>query len=74
MISTAAGDELARYTELSGRRVNPAALRLYRLRWKVDDISIVVAGFRSAHAETADTARAWQFLTRFLASAHLLVI
>jgi len=48
--------------------VHPAALRLYRLRWRVDDISIVVAGFRSAHAETADMARAWQFLTRFLAS------
>ena len=68
MISTDAGDELARYTDLSGRHVDPAALRLYRLRWRVDDISIVVAGFRSAHAETADMARAWQFLTRFLAS------
>jgi spectinomycin phosphotransferase len=74
MISTAAGDELARYTDLSGRRVNPAALRLYRLRWLVDDISLAVGGFRSTHAETADITRAWQFLTRILASPHPLLI
>jgi spectinomycin phosphotransferase len=68
MVTTDAGDELARYTELSGRRLNPTALRLYRLRWTVDDLSLAVAGFRSAHTETADTVRAWQFLTRTLAS------
>jgi spectinomycin phosphotransferase len=71
MVATDAGDELAQYTELSGRRVNPSALRLYRLRWLIDDIAIVVGDFRSPHAQTADTAHAWQGLTRSLASPDI---
>ncbi len=72
MVSSDGGDELARYTKLSGRRVNPTALRLYRLRWLVDDISIVVGGFWSAHAETADMAHAWRALIHSLASPDIL--
>jgi spectinomycin phosphotransferase len=72
MVSRDGGDELARYTELSGRSVNPTALRLYRLRWLVDDISIVVGRFRSAHADTADMAHAWRALIHSLASPDIL--
>jgi len=71
MLSTDTADALERYTEQFRRRLNPAALRLYRLRWLIDDISIVVCAFRSAHAQTADTAHAWQALVRSLASADL---
>jgi len=60
-----------RYTELSGRRVNPSALRVYRLRWLIDDISIVIGDFRSAHAQTADMAHAWQGLMRSFASPDI---
>jgi spectinomycin phosphotransferase len=70
MIAAAAAD-LLRYTELSGRRVNPSALRLYRLRWLIDDISIVVGDFRSPHAQTADMAHAWQSLMRSFASPDI---
>ncbi len=71
MLATDTGEALARYTERFGRRLNPAALRLYRLRWLVDDISIVVDGFRSPHERTAEMARAWQGLTRSLASPDI---
>jgi len=71
LVTTEAGAELTRYTELSGRRVDRRALRLYRLRWLLDDISIVVGGFRSAHGRTADMEHAWQALTRSLASPDI---
>jgi len=52
-------DERARYEHGSGRRVDDAAIRLYRLRWELDDIASFVHTFRSPHGEDADTARTW---------------
>ena len=61
-------DELARQTTLTGHEVYPTALRLYRLRWLIDDIALVVGAFRSPHTQTADMAHAWQGLMRSFAS------
>jgi len=71
MVAADAGVELARYTALTGHQVNPTALRLYRLRWLIDDISIVVGDFRSPHAQTADMAHAWHSLMRSFASPDI---
>ena len=62
MVATGAGDELRRYTELTGRRVDPTALELYRLRWALDDISCFVRDLRAPHRRTPGTEHAWQAL------------
>ena len=59
IMAGATGDELRRYTEITGLPVDAAVLGLYRLRWALDDISISVAEFRSRHRRTADTELAW---------------
>jgi len=51
------GDDLARYTEATGRPLDPAAIRLYRLRWQLDDIASALAVLRSPDPPTADTER-----------------
>jgi spectinomycin phosphotransferase len=65
----AAGDdpELAdRYTALTGRPVSRVGLRLYRLRWSLDDIALSLREFRDAHEQTADTQESWLNLTELL--------
>jgi len=62
MIATEAGDELRRYTELTGRPVDAAALELYRLRWELDDLSCFVRDLRAPHRRTPGSEHAWQAL------------
>jgi spectinomycin phosphotransferase len=62
MVATETGDELRRYTELTGRPVDPAALELYRLRWALDDISCFIRDLRAPHRRTAGTEHAWHAL------------
>jgi spectinomycin phosphotransferase len=69
MVASDTGEELRRYTNANGRPVDPAALALYRLRWALDDISIFVRQFRSAHRRTKDTEHAWLSLKNTLAHA-----
>jgi len=54
-------DERARYTRSSGRVVDDAAIRLYRLRWHLDDISYALHRLRSAPAADPDTERSWRW-------------
>jgi spectinomycin phosphotransferase len=61
-------DERARYEQESGRPVDDAAIRLYRLRWELDDIANFVHTFRSPHGEDADTARTWTWFLGSLGS------
>jgi spectinomycin phosphotransferase len=61
-------DERARYEHGSGRPVDDAAIRLYRLRWELDDIASFVHRFRSPHGEDADTARTWTWFVGSLES------
>jgi len=62
MVATATGDELHRYTELTGRPVDTAALELYRLRWALDDLSCFVRDLRAPHRRTPGTEHAWESL------------
>ena len=66
MVFTDTGEELALYFDLTGRRADHAAMSLYRVRWQLDDIASFVRMFRSDHALTDDTERAWLALTRCL--------
>ena len=62
MVATETGDELRRYTELTGRPVDATALELYRLRWALDDLSCFVRDLRAPHRRTPGTEDAWQAL------------
>jgi spectinomycin phosphotransferase len=62
MVVTETGDELRRYTELTGRPVDATALELYRLRWALDDLSCFVRDLRAPHRRTSGTEHAWQAL------------
>ena len=62
LVASETGDELRRYTELTGRIVDATALELYRLRWALDDISCFVRDLRRPHGRTAGTEHAWQSL------------
>ena len=62
MVATETGGELRRYTELTGRPVDPAALELYRLRWALDDIACFVRDLRAPHGRTPGAEHAWAAL------------
>ena len=66
-VATESGDELRRYTELTGRPVDPAVLEFYRLRWALDDLSCFVRDLRAQHRRTPGTEDAWQSLKDTLA-------
>jgi len=66
-VATGSGDEVRRYTELTGRRVDPAVLEFYRLRWALDDLSCFVRDLRAPHRRTPGTEHAWQSLETTLA-------
>ena len=66
-VATASGDEVRRYTELTGRPVDPAALEFYRLRWALDDLSCFLRDLRAPHRRTPGTEDAWQNLQAILA-------
>jgi spectinomycin phosphotransferase len=61
-LATETGNELRRYTELTGRPVDPAAIELYRVRWDLDDLSCFVRDLRASHRRTPGTEHAWQVL------------
>lgn len=56
--------ESERYAELTGRRVSSAAMRMYRLRWSLDDITLSLSDFRGPHQQNEDTELAWAVLTQ----------
>lgn len=62
MLDRVAGDELARYAKATGRPLNAAAVRLYRLRWRLEDICLYLRVLRSSRHRTADTEHAWRSL------------
>ncbi len=53
------GAEAARYTELTGCEVSQQAVSLYRLRWDLDDIGLLLADFRAVHKQDKDTEVGW---------------
>jgi spectinomycin phosphotransferase len=62
MVAGETGAELQRYTELTGRPVDMAAIELYRLRWALDDLSCFVRDLRAPHRRTPGSEHAWQAL------------
>ncbi|MGW1279365.1 phosphotransferase family protein [Streptomyces tsukubensis] len=55
--------DLGLYEELAGRRPDPGALALYRLRWRLEDLDDFLVRFRSPHTAEPDTEEAWQGFT-----------
>jgi len=53
------GAEAARYADVTGREVSQQAVILYRLRWDLDDIGLLLADFRAAHQQDKDTEVGW---------------
>jgi spectinomycin phosphotransferase len=60
MLASGTGEELRYYTQLTGREVSEAALRLYRLRWDLEDITLFLQEFRAPHRYTPDTETSWR--------------
>src|SRR5262249_50893990 len=54
--------EADRYAELTGRRVSAAAMRMYRMRWSLDEITLSLSEFRGPHEQNADTELTWAVL------------
>jgi spectinomycin phosphotransferase len=61
-VATGSGEELRRYTELTGRPVDTGAFGFYRLRWALDDLSCFVRDLRAPHRRTPGTEHAWEAL------------
>ncbi len=61
-ILSESGAEAARYAELTGRQISQSAVALYRLRWDLDDVGLLLADFRAPHRKDADTDVAWASL------------
>jgi len=55
------------YTELTGREVSAAAMDMYRLRWRLDDIGLFLGDFRGPHELGEDTEEAWEGFTEEMA-------
>jgi spectinomycin phosphotransferase len=69
MVVSGSGEETRRYSQATGRPVDPAALALYRIRWTLDDISAFLHMFRNRHGRTADAEHTWLGLSKTLARA-----
>ena len=52
-----------RYAELTGRRVSSAVMRMYRMRWSLEEIMLSLREFRGPHEHNEDTEMAWEALT-----------
>ncbi|WP_405791812.1 phosphotransferase enzyme family protein [Streptomyces sp. NBC_01506] len=55
-------DDLVRYEETAGRKPDPSALALYRLRWALNDVAEFLAVLRAPHDRTPDTRQSWDAL------------
>jgi spectinomycin phosphotransferase len=61
-VADADSREADRYAELTGRRVSAAAMRMYRMRWSLDEITLSLSEFRAPHEQNADTELTWAVL------------
>lgn len=57
------GDSLVRYEEATGRKPDPSALALYRLRWALNDVAEFLTWLHAPHGPTPDARQAWDALT-----------
>jgi spectinomycin phosphotransferase len=61
---------LADYSAETGTVIDQDALRLYRLRYDLAEISGYITWFSGSHGDTADTAEAWRNLQYYLRPAE----
>ena len=52
-----------RYAGLTGRPVSGAAMRMYEMRWSLDDIALAIRDFRAPHEQDEDSRLTWETLT-----------
>ena len=62
MVGDADSRETEHYAELTGHRVDTAAMRMYRMRWSLDEIALSLIEFRGPHEQNEDTELAWECL------------
>jgi len=62
-VADADSPEGERYAELTGRRASAAAMRMYRMRWSLDEIALGLSDFRGPHEQNEDTELTWTVLT-----------
>ena len=55
--------EADHYAELTGRRVSAAVMRMYRMRWSLEEIMLGLSDFRGPHEQNEDTQLTWEVLT-----------
>jgi spectinomycin phosphotransferase len=61
-LADADGRVADRYAELTGRRVDTAVMRMYRMRWSLEEIMLSLRQFRRPHEQNEDTKLAWEAL------------
>ena len=64
LASSAGTDALDRYQTATGVRLDPGAIRLYRLRWLLDDLVYSVRRLAASHAATLETEHAFAGLLK----------
>jgi spectinomycin phosphotransferase len=62
MVGEADSREAERYAELTGHRVDAAAMHMYRMRWSLEEITLSLGEFRGPHEQNEDTELAWACL------------
>jgi spectinomycin phosphotransferase len=62
LTSSGGADAIAHYSSATGLQVDPAALRLYRLRWLLDDLVYCVRVLAGPHVVTLESERALEGL------------
>jgi spectinomycin phosphotransferase len=66
LVVTASNEGIDRYQQATGRELRTELIKLYRLRWYLDDVASAVRLFRNTHHDTPDTRRWRQGLRRDL--------
>jgi spectinomycin phosphotransferase len=62
-LADAGSREADRYAELTGHRLSSAVMRMYRMRWSLEEIMLSLREFRGPHERNDDTELAWEALT-----------
>ena len=71
MVTDGASTEVALYADLTGRRIEPAALAYFRLAWDLADLDVFLEVLRSPHDEDDDTRLAFQAVTGILSQGDV---
>jgi spectinomycin phosphotransferase len=68
MVVRDTGDDAARYADATGLQPDPVALDFFRLMWDLSDLAAYIEVVRSPHVASEDTAKAFEGLTKAVAS------